>query len=132
MTSASQTARPMGRIGPAYAAIIAVTVTLVGAALLLALGGYSPVEAFAALAQGSFGSWNTFVSFTLVRSTPLLLTGLAVAIAFTAGVWNIGAEGQLYVGALAGVAVATVFTSGPAVGALPTPVSKLRSSFVPA
>lgn len=84
----------------------AVGFTLVAAAALLVLGGYDPVEAAAAMIRGSFGSWNTFLSITLVRSVPLLLTGLAVAVAFRAGVWNIGAEGQLYAGAVAGAFVA--------------------------
>lgn len=84
----------------------------VGAVLLL-LGGYDPLAAGSAMLRGSFGSWNTFVSFTLVRSVPLLFTGLAVALAFRAGVWNIGAEGQLYAGAVAGVWVALTFDTLP-------------------
>ena len=61
-----------------------------------------------ALVRGSFGSWYAFGSGTLVRATPLILTGLAVAIAFRAGVFNIGAEGQFLVGAAGGTAVALV------------------------
>ena len=91
---------------PVATATAALAATLLVAAGLLALGGHSPGLAFAALARGAFGSWDLFVSFTLVRATPLLLTGLAVALAFRARVWNIGAEGQLHAGALAGVAVA--------------------------
>jgi simple sugar transport system permease protein len=70
-------------------------------AVLLLLGGFDPVQAFTALADGAFGSWNRFLSITLVRTVPLALTGLAVALAFRAGVWNIGAEGQFYAGAVA-------------------------------
>ena len=105
----------------------AVTLTLGAAAVLLLLGGYDPVEAAAAMLRGSVGSWNTFVSITLVRSVPLLFAGLAVALAFRAGIWNIGAEGQLYVGAVAGVWVALTFT------ALPGPLlvtAVLTASFV--
>ncbi len=91
---------------PALTATTALLATLAIAAALLALGGYPPGDAFAALFRGAFGSWDRFVSFTLVRATPLLLTGLAVAFAFKARVWNIGAEGQLHAGALAAVAVA--------------------------
>ncbi len=96
----------MSGLRPAAAATAALVATLAIAAALLAVGGYSPGVAFTALARGAFGSWDLFVSFTLVRATPLLLTGLAVALAFRAHVWNIGAEGQLHAGALAGVAVA--------------------------
>ena len=82
-------------------AIGAVVVTaLAGAALLLA-GGYDPLAAAGAMLRGAFGSWGAFTSITLVRSVPLILAGLAVALAFQAGVWNIGAEGQLYAGAIA-------------------------------
>jgi len=69
-------------------------------ALLLAAGGHDVGRAFAALWSGAFGSWDRFASITLVRATPLIITGLAVAFAFRAGVWNIGAEGQLYAGAM--------------------------------
>src|SRR3954465_15423133 len=63
-------------------------------------------DALRALLSGAFGSWYAFGSGTLVRSTPLILTGLGVAIAFRAGVFNIGAEGQFLVGAAAAAAVA--------------------------
>ena len=107
-------------------AAAAVLATLAVAAVLLALGGHSPGAAFAALARGAFGSWDRFVSFTLVRATPLLLTGLAVALAFRARVWNIGAEGQLHAGALAGVAVALLL---PGAGiALALPVTLLAAA----
>src|SRR6185312_841613 len=63
-------------------------------------------EALRAFFSGSFGSWYAFGSGTLVRATPLVLTGLSVAIAFRAGVFNIGAEGQFLAGAAAATAVA--------------------------
>ena len=72
-------------------------------ALLLAAGGYDVGAAFAALWNGSVGSSYAFFSATLVRATPLMLAGLAVALAFRAGVWNIGAEGQLLAGATAAI-----------------------------
>ena len=72
---------------------------------LLALG-YSPAMALAALLRGSVGSGAAWTA-TLLKAGPLLLTGLAVALSFRCGVWNIGAEGQLYVGALCATAVAT-------------------------
>lgn len=55
--------------------------------------------------QGAFGSTDAVVSATLVRATPLILAGLAVAVAFRAGVLNLGAEGQLLVGAAAAATV---------------------------
>ncbi|HET9949053.1 MAG TPA: ABC transporter permease [Longimicrobiales bacterium] len=87
--------------GALLAAAAAVAIAAALAAILLLLGGYDPVAAAAALVRGAAGSGSAFVSVTLVRSVPLVLTGLAVAWAFRAGVWNIGAEGQLYAGAIA-------------------------------
>jgi simple sugar transport system permease protein len=67
--------------------------------------GFEPIPATAALLRGSLGSGYAITSATLVRATPLILTGLSVAIAFRAGVFNIGAEGQLLAGAAAAMAV---------------------------
>jgi simple sugar transport system permease protein len=81
--------------------LAALTLTAVVAGSALALGGYAPAVALSALVDGAVGSPDAFLSITLVRAVPLLLTGLAVALAFRAGVWNIGAEGQFYAGAVA-------------------------------
>jgi ABC-type uncharacterized transport system permease subunit len=75
-------------------------------AVLLFVGGYPVDGGLAALWRGSLGSWYAFTSATLVRAIPLMLTGVAVAIAFRAGVLNIGAEGQLLAGAAAAAGVA--------------------------
>ena len=74
-------------------------------ALLLVITGHDPGRALHAFWMGSFGSAYTFASATLVRATPLILAGLAIALAFRAGVWNIGAEGQLLAGAAAAAAI---------------------------
>jgi len=66
--------------------------------------------------EGAFGSSYAIWSATLVRATPLLLVGLAVALAFRAGVLNIGAEGQLVLGAISASGVALAF------GHLPAPI----------
>jgi simple sugar transport system permease protein len=98
---------------PVVAAAGAVALTAAVAALLLRLGGYDAWAAARAAAAGAFGSPEAVLSITAVRAVPLVLTGLAVALAFRAGTWNIGAEGQLYAGAVAGV------WAGLAGGALP-------------
>ncbi|HYO76805.1 MAG TPA: ABC transporter permease [Thermoanaerobaculia bacterium] len=76
------------------------------AVLLLALSGaafgHAPEELLSIQISGSIGSRFAFEG-TLLKSVPLLLTGLSVAVAFRAGVWNIGAEGQFIVGAIAGL-----------------------------
>jgi simple sugar transport system permease protein len=89
------------RFGSAVVALGALLVTAGIAALGLWLGGYDVGQAAEALVVGSVGGRDALISVTLVRGVPLVLTGLAVALAFRAGVWNIGAEGQLYAGALA-------------------------------
>src|SRR5438874_12223355 len=62
--------------------------------------GHPPGELLRILAEGSIGSWFA-IQGTVLKSVPLMLTGLSVAVAFRAGVWNIGAEGQFITGALA-------------------------------
>jgi simple sugar transport system permease protein len=75
-------------------------------ALLILWAGAPVVPAYAALLKGAFGSVFA-VTETLTRAAPLIFTGLAAAVAFRAKFWNIGAEGQLYAGALAATYVGT-------------------------
>ncbi|HEX5574428.1 MAG TPA: ABC transporter permease, partial [Gemmatimonadales bacterium] len=88
----------MIRLAWALAALLlGVVVLLLG----LEAGGYNAAAALSALWSGAFGSWYSFTSATLVRSVPLILIGLGIAVAFRAGALNIGAEGQFYAGAIA-------------------------------
>jgi ABC-type uncharacterized transport system permease subunit len=80
--------------------LLAVAVALLAGAGIIAIAGADPLAAYGALLSGAFGSADS-LSEVAVKSCPLLLAGLAVAVAFQAGVWNIGAEGQLLMGALA-------------------------------
>ncbi len=80
---------------------------VVGAIPLLFLG-VNPLDAYGKLLQGAFGSLNGFAE-VWVKATPLLFTGLAVAIPLRAGLWNIGAEGQLHAGAIAATGIALMF-----------------------
>src|SRR5690606_45526 len=93
------------RIAPLLTAAGAVLLTARAAPRALAVGGHDPGRVASALIGGACGSPEILLSVTLVRSVPLILTGLAVVLAFRAGVWNIGAEGQLYAGAIAGTTV---------------------------
>jgi simple sugar transport system permease protein len=82
----------------------AVATALLAGALLLFSLGVSPFQAYAAMFRGALGdAWG--VSETIVKAIPLTLAGLAVGLSFTMVVWNIGAEGQLVMGALASVAI---------------------------
>ena len=82
----------------------AVAFTLAVSALLVLWAGAPVAETFGLLVKGAIGSVFA-ISETLTRATPLILTGLSAAVAFKARLFNIGAEGQLYAGALAAVAV---------------------------
>jgi simple sugar transport system permease protein len=88
-------------------------------ALGLALLGQRPGPALAAMLRGSFGDADAVVT-TLLKASPLLLTGTAVALSFRCGVWNIGAEGQLVTGAVLATAMATrIAPDAPAFVLLP-------------
>ena len=78
---------------------LAVLCAFVVGALLIALAGKSPIVAYQALIRSAFGNRNNWGE-TLVKMVPLLLAGLGTAVAFRARVLNIGAEGQIYMGAL--------------------------------
>lgn len=82
----------------------AIAFTLAISSLLVLWAGAPVGPTWAALVRGGFGSVFAWTE-TLTRATPLILTGLAAAVAFRARLYNIGAEGQLYAGALAAVAV---------------------------
>lgn len=80
--------------------VISVVLALLAGAVFLSLSGGSPWEIYQVMFSGAFGS--TFgLAQTVVNAVPLLLTGLAVSIAFRMLLWNIGAEGQFYMGAFA-------------------------------
>ena len=88
------------------AAAFVLLVVLVVSSLLI-LWAHAPLgRAYLLLFEGAFGS-RFAITETLTRATPLIFTGLAVAVAFQARFYNIGAEGQLYLGALGAVAVGT-------------------------
>lgn len=85
--------------------VVSFLVSLVLTAILLLVFGADPLKTFAAMAAGAFGNIHGF-SETLVKSIPLMLTGLGVGIAFRLKFWNIGAEGQLTLGGVAAAGIA--------------------------
>ncbi|WP_372001888.1 ABC transporter permease [Tistrella mobilis] len=86
--------------------VLALLAAFIIGALLILISGASVPAAYAAMVDGAFGS-RFALTETLTRAAPLMLTGLAAAVAFRARLWNIGAEGQLYGGALAAVWIGT-------------------------
>jgi general nucleoside transport system permease protein len=89
------------RIRPLGTAIAALAAGFLVLALGLAVAGYDASLALGAMWRGAFGSWDALLSATLVRSVPLTVLGLGIALAFQAGALNIGGEGQFYAGAVA-------------------------------
>jgi len=87
--------------------IAVVAAFVVGGIFVLAIGD-SPIETYRQLLGNAF-SWPDGIGYTLFNATPLIFTGLAVAVAFRCGLLNIGAEGQLYVAAFATAWVAMKF-----------------------
>ena len=85
---------------------LAILATIALAAALAAIAGANPLETFGLIVKGAVGSKFATLE-TLNRATPLIFTGLAVATAFRARLWNIGAEAQLYAGALMTVVIGT-------------------------
>jgi simple sugar transport system permease protein len=104
--------RPASRTRIALALIGAGIVSILLAAIPIAAAGAPVLEAYRLMIVGAYGSAFA-TSETLTRATPLIFTGLAAALAFRAKLWNIGAEGQLYLGALAAVWIGSGAVDGP-------------------
>lgn len=89
---------------PIASAVIAILFGFCVAAVILASAGYDPIGSFAALFNGAFGK-PKYISNVIIKATPLLLTGSAVAFAYKAGLFNIGGEGQYIAGTVLAVVV---------------------------
>lgn len=88
--------------------VVSVLLALVFCALFLVLTGRDPLEVYGAMFTGALGSAYG-MSETLVKAIPLMLCGLGVSLAFRMQLWNIGGEGQLYMGAFAATWAALQF-----------------------
>jgi simple sugar transport system permease protein len=93
--------------------LVALAATIVIFSALIAALGVSPLDAFDAFFQGAFGSKFNFGQTVMIASL-LACTGLAAAIPFAAHLWNVGGEGQLWIGAVGAVAVVLVLPDGVA------------------
>jgi len=101
-------------IAPLLALLLAFAV----GALFIAAIGENPLEIYGLMLQGTLGS-GYGIGQTLFKATPLVFTGLAVALGFRAGLFNIGVEGQLYLGAFAAAMTGTALAHLPAIALLP-------------
>ncbi len=106
--------------------LIAIVLALLIGAIILLITGVNPLRAYAALARGAFGS-TVYIQRTLEKTTPLIFSGLAVAFAFKAGLFNIGAQGQLLIGAIIAAFVGFTFKGLPP--ALHIPMALLAGGF---
>lgn len=98
--------------------LAAIVVTLLLTSLLVLVAGASPFSVFFLVAKGAAGSQFALLE-TLTRATPLIFTGLAIAVAFRAKLWNIGAEAQLYAGAVITVVLGTGLLPLPSIILIP-------------
>ncbi|MGH2616752.1 MAG: ABC transporter permease [Thermomicrobiales bacterium] len=92
--------RIAGALPTVLSSLLAIAIALLAGAVVLALSGQNPVPAYQALFEGAFGGQRALAE-TLVMATPLILGGLAFAVAARAGLFNIGIEGQMVMGGLA-------------------------------
>ena len=117
-TAATETqALPHSRHVPKWVITLGAPLAGVGAglaigALLILIAGANPLEAYAVMFKGAFGGQRQ-IEETLLKTAPLLLMGLGLTAAFRARVWNIGGEGQYYIGALVGGTIALTFPGWP-------------------
>jgi simple sugar transport system permease protein len=117
---------------PIISAVLAIGV----GSLIMWVSGYDPAVAFGALFKGAFGGPRQ-IGETILRSTPLIIAGLAVGYGFRAGLFNIGAEGQLMMGGLAAAWLGVQMAGLPAVITIPVliiaaPLAGAAWAFVPA
>jgi ABC-type uncharacterized transport system permease subunit len=105
-------------LGRLLAILFALIAAMLVSAAIIQFSDASPLEAFLNLLKGAFGSRRSILE-TLVKSTPLILTGLATVIAFRGKIWSIGQEGQFFLGAIGGYWAYRMFQGLPAVALIP-------------
>ncbi|NJE12096.1 ABC transporter permease [Thermococcus sp. LS2] len=101
-------------IKPLLESFLAIVIGVLIGAIVLAFSGYNPIEAYAALVKGAVGSAYGW-SMTLSSATPIILTALTFAISARTGIFNIGAEGTVYFGAIAAIIFTNIFAN-PIIG----------------
>lgn len=99
-------------LGPLTESMVTIFIGLLAGALLMMPFGYNPIEAYQALFKGAFGSVSDVLE-TLAFATPLMLTAVTFAIGVKTGLFNIGAEGQMYLGAIGATAIAGLIPLPP-------------------
>jgi general nucleoside transport system permease protein len=116
----SEAPAPAARWLAIAAPLAAVALALMAGGVMMLALGQPPLEIYALMARESFGT-GYGLGQTLFKATPLMFTGLSVALAFRAGLFNVGAEGQLYLGGFAAA------LTGAALPGLPAPLAPLAA-----
>lgn len=98
--------------------LITLALALIAGALIMALSGKDPINAYSVMLNSAFGSERAIAN-TFLAATPLIFTGLATLIAFRAGIFNVGVEGSLYLGAFTAAWAGFTFTDLPAIIIVP-------------
>lgn len=106
------------RIGTGAATLLIILLAFAIGGVIILLIGSNPILAYSSLLRAAFGTVNGFAE-TMVKASPLLLSGLGVAIAYRAKFWNIGAEGQIYAGGITAALAGIYLTGLPAVIHIP-------------
>ncbi|MGN6447089.1 MAG: hypothetical protein ACTHLK_00510 [Brucella intermedia] len=94
--------------------LLAIFISLAGGAIIILLVGENPVHVFATLVRGALSSTERLAG-TLLQATPIIVCGVAACVALRGGLFNIGVEGQLYLGGFAASWVGFAFTMPPVI-----------------
>jgi simple sugar transport system permease protein len=103
---------PLKKDNAWWVPFLSIMLALIFCALFIGINGMNPITVYLKMANGAFGS-SYGISETLVKAIPLLLCGLGVSIAYRIQIWNIGAEGQFAVGALAATSITIYWPNLP-------------------
>lgn len=117
-TAVMENAPAGGRWRQMAGTVAPLVIAMILAAIILLAAGHNPIEVYRLLAVESFGGTRRLAA-TLSSTTPVLLTGLATAIAFRAGAFNVGIEGCIYVGGLAAAYIGFSYAALPAIAVIP-------------
>ncbi|NMW86016.1 ABC transporter permease [Peptoniphilus sp. AGMB00490] len=94
--------------------VLAIVLGILIGSIILLISGTNPIEAYKVIFLGAFGK-PKYISWTIVKAVPLILTGLSVAFAFNTGLFNIGAEGQYIVGSIGALVVGLLLDLPPVI-----------------
>ena len=87
--------------------VLGIILGIIAGGILILISGVNPFDAYGAMLRGAFRNWASFTN-VLVRSSPLLLGGIGVAIGIKSGLWNTGIEGFMYLGGIGAAIVSTM------------------------